>query len=254
MTPRYPALDLSAIKLLNFPDGQFYKVETAKKQICIHHTASGKGIDGDFRHWLTTPERVATHVVIGYDGTINQLYNSRYWGHHLGIKNQVFSEYDIPPHYRRTHTGKAYHANNEILNQECIGIEIDAWGPLALHDGHYKSYVGTIVDINEVQLYRVPFKTFPKSDFFDKIGVTGKPCYHYHKYSAAQIKSTAQLLIHWCVEYNIPWVYQENMWDVSREALAGYPGIWTHVSYRSDKNDCHPQPELIEMLKSLDNA
>jgi len=43
------------------------------------------------------------------------------------------------------------------------------------------------------------------------------------------------------------------MWDVSQRALSGEPGIWTHVSYRQKpgKTDCHPQPELIEMLKTI---
>ena len=41
------------------------------------------------------------------------------------------------------------------------------------------------------------------------------------------------------------------MWDISDKALAGEAGVWTHVSFRTDKSDCHPQPELIQMLKSL---
>jgi len=46
-------------------------------------------------------------------------------------------------------------------------------------------------------------------------------------------------------------MYNGNMWDVNEDALNGEPGVWTHVSYRSDKSDCHPQPELIDVLKSL---
>jgi hypothetical protein len=41
------------------------------------------------------------------------------------------------------------------------------------------------------------------------------------------------------------------MWEVSKEALKSVPGIWSHTSVRSDKSDCHPQLELIAMLKSL---
>jgi hypothetical protein len=41
------------------------------------------------------------------------------------------------------------------------------------------------------------------------------------------------------------------MWDVSKNALSGKPGIYTHVSYRKDKSDCVPQPELITALQSL---
>ena len=43
------------------------------------------------------------------------------------------------------------------------------------------------------------------------------------------------------------------MWDISRKALAGVAGIWSHTSFRpeKDKQDAHPQPELITMLKGL---
>lgn len=248
---QYNPIDLAGIKSLDFPENQYYRNVTPKKQLCIHHTASGKGIDGDFKHWLSDSGRIATPIVIGYDGIIYQLFHSQFWGHHLGIKPQVFHDYDIPPYYRKDGSGKAYHANNNALNEACIGIELDAWGPVVLHNGHYKSYTGTVVNINEVQLYREPFKLYPSSPFFDQIGVTGKPVFHYQKYSPEQIYSLAQLLILWCDGYKIPKAYNENMWDVSREALKGTPGIWTHVSYRPDKSDCHPQPELVAMLKSI---
>ena len=41
------------------------------------------------------------------------------------------------------------------------------------------------------------------------------------------------------------------MWEVSAEALKGKQGVWSHTSFRFDKSDIHPQPEIIEMLKSL---
>jgi hypothetical protein len=41
------------------------------------------------------------------------------------------------------------------------------------------------------------------------------------------------------------------MWDLNDDALNGKNGIFTHVSYRADKSDMHPQPELVEMLKGL---
>ncbi len=41
------------------------------------------------------------------------------------------------------------------------------------------------------------------------------------------------------------------MFETNKQALNGYHGVFTHVSYREDKSDCHPQPELIQMLKSI---
>ena len=40
-------------------------------------------------------------------------------------------------------------------------------------------------------------------------------------------------------------------WNISSNALSGKNGIYTHVSYREDKSDMHPQAELIAMLQSL---
>ncbi|WP_157969171.1 hypothetical protein [Chryseobacterium piscium] len=52
-------------------------------------------------------------------------------------------------------------------------------------------------------------------------------------------------------KHKIPLTYQEEMWVVNRKALAGTHGVWLHTSVSRDKSDCHPQPELIAMLKSL---
>ncbi len=60
-----------------------------------------------------------------------------------------------------------------------------------------------------------------------------------------------QLLVYWGERYEIPLTYNEDMWDVSDRALAGQDGVWSHTSYRSDKSDIHPQPEMIAMLKAL---
>lgn len=237
---KYPALNLSTIKSIDFPKEQFYPEETAKSQICLHHTASGRGTDGDWRSWISNPERVATCVIIDHNGQINQLYNSKFWGHHLGVQQSVFDEHGIKE------------SNNRKLNQTCIGIEIDSWGPLVFHDGEYRSYTGTKVAKEEVVVYEQPFKTLPgKGTYFEKIGAAGEACHMYQRYSDEQIISVAQLLELWGNGYNIPLTYNESMWDVSLDALRGKAGIWTHVSYRSDKNDCVPQLELIQMLKSL---
>jgi len=57
--------------------------------------------------------------------------------------------------------------------------------------------------------------------------------------------------VFWNEKYKIPLDYNPTMFDVSQEALSGKAGIWSHTSFRKDKSDIHPQPELIQMLKSL---
>jgi hypothetical protein len=57
--------------------------------------------------------------------------------------------------------------------------------------------------------------------------------------------------LHWNKKYEIPLEYNDDIWDVTKRALSNEKGVFTHNSVRPDKADVFPQPELIEMLKSL---
>lgn len=226
---RYPVLDQSIVKQLDFPETQYHKEIFSKKQIVLHHTSSGPGVEGDARWWLSTPDKVATTKIIDRNGTIYSCFDSKYWASHLGL----------------------HHVNNGVLQRGSIGIEIDSWGVLAFIEGAYRSYLGAkVLDENVVE-YPYGFKTIPKSSYFDKHEVTGQTAHFYEKYTEAQILSVAQLLELWSGIYNIPLTYNEDMWALSERALAGERGVWAHVSFLSEKSDVHPQEELIEMLKSL---
>jgi hypothetical protein len=118
-----------------------------------------------------------------------------------------------------------------------IGIEIDSWGGLTLDTStnKWKSYTGYTIDTKDVIIYDDKFRGY----------------YGFEKYTDAQIESVRQLLVFWGEMYDIPLDYHADMWDISKLALSGWSGVFTHTSYRSDKSDAHPQPELIEMLKRL---
>jgi hypothetical protein len=217
-------LNLDDIIQVDFPDDQYYREQTDKKQIVLHHTVSGQGVDGDIAWWRETADRIGTAIIVGWDGKIYQCFSTKYWAHHLG-----------------THA-----ANNGALNKASIGIEIDAWGALmevsgkwypASWDANLKKNIPniTVKPIQNVELYPAGFKEF----------------YGFEKYTDAQIEAVRKLLVYWNERYGILLTYNEDMWDVSSRAMAGETGVWTHVSFRKDKSDCHPQPELIEMLKSL---
>jgi len=214
-------LDLSEIIQVDFPNDQYVRQTTDKNQIILHHTVSGQGTGGDIAWWRKTASRIGTAIIVGWDGKIYQCYSSRYWAWHLGC-------------------------GNTNLDKHSIGIEIDAWGGLvrtnrqwypAKWDANQKKFVAntSVSPIQNVQVYPQGFRGF----------------YGFEKYSDAQIEAVRQLLVFWNERYDIPLDYHEDMWDISDDALTGEDGIWTHVSYRKDKSDCHPQPELIEMLKSL---
>ena len=217
-------LNLKEIIQVDFPDDQYYKTQTSKKQIVLHHTVSGQGTKGDINWWLSTSSRIATHMIVDWEGKIYQCYSSKYWAHHLGVKA----------------------SNNVALNKGSIGIEIDSWGGLVRHnrqwypakwDKKLKKHVANtnVPPIKNVQVYPDKWRGF----------------YAFEKYTNEQLEAVQKLLIYWKSRYKIPLTYNPSMWDVNEDALAGKPGVWAHVSYRKDKSDCHPQPELIAMLKSL---
>ncbi len=230
-------LDLSKIVSVRFPVNQYMKEETAKKQIVLHHTVSPDGIGGDVAWWESTPERVATCMLVTANGTPHQLFSSRYWAHHLGIKTTTFEKYDIPK------SG----SQNTILNKASIGIEIDSMGGLVKHKGYWFA-AGAWKDGAFLPNTKHQFKPEQIQEYPN--GFRGFKA--FAKYTPAQIKTTGELILLWAAMYDIPSKYNEDMWRINKKALLGEPGIWAHVSYREDKSDVHPQPELIEMLQQVE--
>ena len=143
-----------------------------------------------------------------------------------GTPNQMFSS-----KYWAYHTGKG-----SRIDKHSIAIEFDNWGGLTKQGDDYYAVYGNKVN--------VPVTAYPGGwRGFD----------YYESYTEAQITTAMELCVFWNQRYGIPLTYHEDMWDISDRALSGEAGIWSHVSYRpaSDKQDAHPQPELIEALKSL---
>lgn len=207
------------IKQVPFADSNFFKEETKKKQIYLHHTAGNGNAEQVFKYWASTGERVATCVAIGTNGLIAQGYSSKYWGYHLGLKKAVFSSNGIP---------------YQSLDKLSIGVEICNWGYLKEKNGKFVNYVGVEIPMKDVTKLDKPFKGYQ----------------FWQSYTKEQIESAKELLLYWNEIYGIPLDYNEDIWDVSKRALAAEPGVFTHNSVRKDKSDVYPHPELIEMLKS----
>lgn len=228
---KYFPIDINKIKVVDFPESQYYNQNTNKNQVVLHHTVSSAfSIEGDLSTWLSDTPRVATCIIIDFYGTPHQLFSSKKWAHHLGVKatdlrNMGFSDYG---------------SRNLLLNKSSIGIEIDSPGGLTYdkNTNKFHDWYGNTIDRSKYQIveYDQPFMGYK----------------YFVKYSQAQIDTVAELLLYWNQIYGIPLNYNEDMWDISMKALSSTPGVWTHVSYRGNtKSDCHPDPDLIKMLKSL---
>ena len=219
---------------VDFPDNRYFREQTKKKQIALHHTVSGRGVDGDIAWWIQNTARIATSKIIDWEGNIFEVFATEYWAHHLGVTQNFLMQRGFSD----------FRTRNLKLNKKAIGIEIDAWGPLVKHnrDWHPARWDGgkfvantRVAPIKNVTKYGSGYRGF----------------YGYEKYTDEQIESLRKLLVFSGEKHNIPLNYNEDMWDISDKALSGEPGIWSHTSYRLDKSDAHPQPELIDMLKSL---
>ena len=227
-------LNLSKIVSYPYPENKYFKDQFKKEQALLHHTVSGPNITGDVSTWINNKYRVGTCIIVARDGTPYQLFSSKYWAYHLG-------------------------AGDHSQDKRSIGIEIDNWGGLKTGGGlmsfrpHHKHFhvlryprftnsqkfytvYGNSVDV-PIQYYPNGYRGFK----------------YFEKYTNAQIQTVGELLLFWRDRYGIPLDYNQTMWDVSASAKQGTPGVWSHTSFRSDKSDVHPQPELIEMLKTIQN-
>lgn len=222
-------LKLSKINFIDFSKKKYYQEIYKKNQIILHHTVSGPGIYGDLKTWLANSARISTCIIIDRDGTPNQMFSSKYWAYHTG--------------------------KGKNLDRHSIGIEFDNWGGLLLGDGTKHNF-GTNkkpkIKITKPGIYYAVYgnKVYVPVVKYEE-GFRGFK--YYERYTEEQIKTVGELSLFWNNRYGIPLTYRENMWDVSQDAINGVSGIWTHVSLRSpkDKQDCHPQSNLIDMLKTL---
>lgn len=241
-------IDLSLIEAVDFPNDKYYPIDSRKTQITIHHTVSGPGVRGDINHWLSLSGRIATCIIIDNNGIAYQCFSSKFWAHHLGITST----------YLKSQGYTDWTTRNVELNQGSIAVEIDNWGGLILGDGSTKQFglkedktpnmvktvsgkyyaaYGNVVDC-EIQHYPNGYRGYN----------------YYEKYNNLQLATLGSLLLLWHIKYQIPLDYHPTMFDISKDALSGKEGVWSHTSYREDKSDIHPQPELIDMLQSLKPA
>jgi hypothetical protein len=210
------------VKVTDFPLNTYYQEEFNKTTIVLHHTVSSGSADGVISWWKQDGVHVGVCIVIDINGIPYQCFSSKYWAYSLGLKNKYLQSLGLP-----LDTG-------EKLERAVIGIELCNWGWLHKTDNGFINAYNKPVN--------VPIVEYPNKFKGEQF---------YQAYSLAQLETVRELLIYWNQKYNIPLNYNSDMWDVNVDALRGKPGVWTHVSFRPDKSDCHPQKELIEMLQSL---
>jgi len=214
----YP-LVLPCAKYVPMKRGQYHHGVSDKRGVCLHHTAGGPKAESVGPMWDRDKRgNVATHLVVGADGTIIQTMPLQCWANHIAMFRVGMK-------------------NDTKINSQYIGIEICNWGYLDLKEGIFINYVNRVVPANEAVQLDKPFM--------------GKK--YWHKYTDAQIKSVRLILAELKEIYgfkyeNLP--LDASWFDIDTKAQNGIRVLATHTNFEGNKKaDCSPQPAFFEMIK-----
>lgn len=223
---------LRVYKDWNFPETQYIREKTKKRQITIHHTVSGDGVSGDVAWLMNTTDRIATSYIIDREGHLHKCFVDDFWACHLGCKQIHFAKAGLP--YIK-------------LDPYNIGIELDSWGALLRHTN------GKFYPIAYSNGKAIPnLKCKPVTHIYEYCSTQKyRGFQYYERYTTAQLDTLRELVIYLQIKHQIPAHYNDEIWSVCRRALRGNEGIYSHTSFRADKSDAHPQVELVTLLKSL---
>lgn len=227
----YNAFDIEEYLL---PPNEYVSTDspvTNRDYIFLHFTA---GWDNPYKvigDWRTdTRGRIATHFVVGginianhsdtYDGKILRCIPWDRWAYHLGNVNAK-------------------------MHKESFGIEICNFGQLTERNGKFFTYTGREIS----------------KEYVSDLGFEFKGHRYWHKFTEKQLDSTRSLLIllsrngidlkKGLVE-RIDKLGTQKAFEFSQDAMNGkIKGVLSHTNVSLRKTDVAPQPELIEMLKSL---
>ena len=225
------------IQRIPFSKNRYFTQEFEKKQIFLHHTRSHSTPMDKVNRWKRSGFKMGAPVIIAgkpgakdhfQDGQIFQCFSAKYWAIHLGLQAP---ENQIPFQFRTK-------VHSRLLEKHSIAVEICNAGHLVWEQGRFYSSFRSVVPEEDVIEYVDKYR---QRRFF-------------HKYTDAQIASLKDVLIYLTDKYQIPKTYQDEMWGTSVNALEGQSGIFTHASVRTDLAECHPQPELVNMLQNISNT
>lgn len=166
------------VTLANFPSDCYFREETPKTRVVIHHTA-GTSVEGALTHWANTIEREGCAYIISRKGEIFEVFNPKYWAFHTGL-------------------GEGY-------DRGSIGIELVNVGPLMRReDDKFYWWPGGAKYAKFGTEYPGPLQNIKHS------GSIWRGFGYWEAYTDEQYKSLSSLLEWLCQEFNIPFL-RENI-------------------------------------------
>lgn len=224
-----------------FSEDLYFPEVTKKTQIALHHTVSDPFSHiGDKATWEQDKSRIATSNILTYNGDIFNLFSTRHWAHHLGVKIGDLKKLGF----------KDFAIRNQMLNKSSIAIEIDSWGGLVKGNGEVMKFGTKAVSTIKGVLYNVYGRPIDKR--LEVIEISWRGFHYFQKYSDEQLATLEELLPLQMKANGIPsYGLKNGDFGVSMEALSGVPGIWSHSNYRADKSDLYPDERLVKLLNRI---
>lgn len=193
--------------LENGDESFLYKEEVPKERIVLHFTQGY--LKGDIDTLTKPNNHVSVAFVIARNGTILNLWPSKFWSYHVGPGAQ---------------------GGNKEMSSRSVAIEISNIGCLN------KTPSGLATEYSSKDIYCEE----AEETFFTKI-----PAYREREYFATftekQYDAIIQLLRFLTAKYAIPAAFlpPEKRYGIA-EDVAKFRGITSHVNYRKDKCDIGP--------------
>jgi N-acetylmuramoyl-L-alanine amidase len=181
----------------------YFREETRKERIVLHYTAGY--LKGDIAALTRTNYRVSTPFVIARDGTIYNLWASKYWSYHLGVGAE---------------------GGNQTMSRSGIGIEISNIGWLTPSGGDLITYMSR-PGAPDVYCRR------DEQALYTELPTPYRQYAFYATYTEAQYTSLVQLLRFLSARYGIPldFLDEGERYGVLR-GIGSFRGVTSHVNYR----------------------
>ncbi len=182
-------------------DKSFYYAEAvAKERIVVHFTAGY--IKGDMAALTKKDNHVSVPFVVARDGSIYQLFSSKYWSYHLG---------------------KGAAGGNEAMSKSAVAIELS-------NVAYLREKNGMLVDP-----YGQDYCSPNDKDAYVTLPKAYRGYTKFATFTDAQYKSLINLLRYLGATYRIPLAFlpEAQRYDVYAN-VAQFKGITTHVNYQPE--------------------
>lgn len=197
-------------------ESYFYPQKTPKDQIVLHYTIGY--LPGDIATLTQNNCHVSVPFIIGRNGTIYNLFSSKYWAYHLG---------------------RGAIGGNKTRSSRTIGVELSNIGPLIRHGDHLHT------------IYGDEYCKLSDSDLYQQCEYRGFE--YFATITDAQYQSLNTLLRYLTQRYDIPRLFlDETQRYQGCENIAQFSGIVTHANYRTTgKSDIGPAFEWNRVISEL---